>query len=169
MGGRHRHAALPHGRGDLGRAPGCVRPRRGRRWCRRDQPRLQPLRQHDDPDARDGPAPASRGRGSGCFEHAGVPAVRVRARSERRPRRAPAGVHPEPRLQRASAVLGGEARRDPEGDEERERQRRQPHHRLHAPAQQRTPGRDHAADRRDRRRRRRSGVGQVDIRKRMKP
>ena len=48
---------------------------------------------------------------------AGVPAVRVRAGRRDRAGRAPAGVHPEPRLQRPPAVVGREARRDAEGDE----------------------------------------------------
>ena len=92
-----------------------------------------------------------------------LPALRVRARCRHRARRAPAGLHPEPRLQRPPAVVGREARRDAEGDEVGQRQRRQAHHRLHAPAQQRPPGRDHAADRRDRRRRRRALVRQIDL------
>ena len=60
--GRHRHAALPHGRGDRRDAARRVRPRRRRRRRRRDPPRLQPLRQHDDADARDGAPAAARGR-----------------------------------------------------------------------------------------------------------
>src|SRR5690606_32327854 len=48
-----------------------------------------------------------------------------------------------------------QARRDPEGHEVGERQRRQAHHRLHPAGQQRAPVRDHSADLRDRGRRRR--------------
>jgi F-type H+-transporting ATPase subunit gamma len=47
----------------------------------------------------------------------GLPAVRVRAEPRGRARRAAAGVRAEPRVQRAPAVVGRQARRDPEGDE----------------------------------------------------
>jgi len=90
-----------------------------------------------------------------------LPLEVVRAEPRGRPRRTAADVRAEPRVQRTAAVVGCQARRDTEGDEERERQRRQAHHRLHPPAQQRASGRDHSADRRDRRRRRCPGIRQV--------
>ncbi len=63
------------------------------------------------------------------------PALRVRAGCRDRSRCDPAGVHPEPRLQRSPAVVCCQAGRDAEGDEVGQRQRRQAHHRLHPPAQ----------------------------------
>ena len=95
-------------------------------------------------------------------DDARVPALRVRAGPGDGAGRAPAGLHPEPHLQRPPAVLGSQARRDAEGDEVGQRQRRQAHHRLHPPAQQRASGRDHPADRRDRRRGRRPVLGEVE-------
>ncbi len=46
--------AVPLRRADLRHAPGGVRPRLRARRRRRDQPRLQPLREHDDADPRAG-------------------------------------------------------------------------------------------------------------------
>ena len=71
------------------------------------------------------------------------------------------GLHREPHLQRHAAVGRFQARGDAEGDEVRERQRRQAHHRLHPSGEQRPPVRDHPADLRDRRRRGRAELGQV--------
>ena len=90
-------------------------------------------------------------------------ALRVRARRRHGARRAAPGLHREPHLQRAAAVRGEQARGDAEGDEVGERQRRQAHPRLHPTGEQRAPVRDHPADFRDRRRRRRPELGEVSL------
>src|SRR5690606_29854128 len=81
-------------------------------------------------------------------------------------RHPPAGVHRVAYLQRPPAVGCIQAGRHAEGDEVRERQRRQAHPRLHPPREQRAPGGDHPADFRDRGRRRRPRLGEVTIKKR---
>src|SRR5690606_36667472 len=81
-------------------------------------------------------------------------------------RHAAAGVHRVARLQRPPAVRRLQAGRDAEGDEVRERLRRQADPRLHPAGEQRASGGDHPADFRDRGRRRRPRLGEVNDKKR---
>ncbi len=90
-----------------------------------------------------------------------LPAYEFEPDAEHRARHAAPRLHREPHLQRDAAVRGIRARGTPARDARGERQRRQARPELHPTGEQRPPVRDHPADFRDRRRRRRP-LGQMN-------
>jgi hypothetical protein len=92
--------------------------------------------------------PGVRGAG-GARQH-----LRVRAEPRGVPRRRPAALHRRPTLREPGARRHQRARGPAAGDEGGRRQRRRPHQEVHAPDEQRPPGRDHHRAHRDRERRR---------------
>ena len=156
---RHRHPEFAHGaRRSARRSLDVFLPRRRRGRRRRDPHRLQPLRQHDDPGARGGAPAAARGRrgrrGAGRERR-----VTRSTSSSRRPTTvldALLPVYIESRifnamLQSAASKHAATQKAMKSASDNADKLIRD-YTRLR---EQRPPGRDHPADLRDRRRRRR--------------